>query len=340
MSFVIRVDADARIGSGHFMRMIALAQVLRDHGREVHVATACGNDLCDAYLADERLPVHAMPLGRADDDARALVALSARLRPAWIVLDGARFDEVYQRTLRDAGHRVMSVDDFAIGHFASDVVLNQNYGAEDFTYSTEPYTTRLLGIRHVLLRREFRAVAQPARIARTGSLNVLVTHGGTRQPGLLARTLEAVLTGGGSDVSVKLVAGAFQSLEPDLEELCRRAGARVSVVRHNRRMAEAMQWADAAIAAAGSTMWELLYMRVPFLALPLDAAQEPFVDRMVRGGLCGRVALLRDLSAREFSESTRAFLNDPNLRARILARSAHLIDPQRAWRELSAVLDA
>ena len=338
MTVVIRVDADPVIGSGHFMRMIALAQLLRDHGREVHVVTACRNELCDAYLAEERLPVHTIPPG-ADTaaDAHALRTVAATLDATWVVLDGAKFVETYQRTVREGGHRVMSVDDYALGHFVSDVVLNQNYGTEAFAYSTEPYTTRLLGIHHVLLRREFRAMTPPARDARKRSLNVLVTLGGARKPGLLPHALEAALAGGG-DVSVTLVVGAFQALEADLEAVCRRAGARVSVVRQNRRMAEVMAWADAAIAGAGSTMWELLYMRVPFLAVPLDPAHEPFVDRMAVDGLCARGPATRALSGPELAERASAFLSDAGARAAILARSANLVDPRRAWRTLDAVL--
>lgn len=339
MRVVIRVDADPRIGSGHFMRMIALAQMLRDDGREVHVVTACRNDLCDAYLADEGLPVHAIPASAdAASDVRALVTVAAAVQAAWVVLDGAKFDEGYQRAVREAGPRVVSVDDYAVGHFVSDVVLNQNYGSEGLVYSTAPYTTRLAGIRHVLLRREFRTMTPPERDVRTGAHNVLITLGGAHQPGLLARTLEAVLAVGGDGVSVTLLVGAFQALEPDLEAACRRAGARVSVVRHNRRMAEVMATADVAVAGAGSTMWELLYMRVPFLAVPLDEAHEPFVERLVRDGLCARAPLARDLTAPEFAARAHAFLRDDDLRAGILARSAGLIDPHRAWRELGAVM--
>lgn len=338
MRFLIRVDADPTIGSGHFTRMIALAQILHDASHEVEFATAARNALCDAYLADEVLPAHQVPAA-PNDDRRACVALARASGAEWVVLDGARFDEWYQRGLRSSGHRVLSVDDNAAGHFASDVVLNQNYGAEAFRYSTEPYTTRLLGVRYALLRREFRTTTPPVR-ARGKARNVLVTLGGTRQPGLLARILDAVLEGGGTDVSVKLVAGAFQSLDADVEEIARRAGGRVTVIERSRNMAETMRWADAAVTAAGSTMWELFHMRVPFLVVPLDEIQAAYIERLAADGLCVRTPLARDLGAPAAAARVRAFLGDQDLRGRILERSATLIDPARAWHELRALLVA
>ena len=339
MNVVIRVDADPRIGTGHFMRMIALAQMLRDDGHDVGFVTAGRNAMCDAYLADDALPVHAVPGDAdADTDVTTLIAVARTMGASWVVLDGARFDERYQRAVREAGFRVLSVDDYALGHFVSDVVLNQNYGSERLTYSTAPYTTRLAGIGYVLLRREFRTTPPAARDPRKHPLNVLITLGGSDQRGLVAKTLDAVLTGGGDGVTVTLLIGAFQTLEPDVDAAWTRAGGRIAVVRHNRRMAETMASADVAVAGAGSTMWELLCMRVPFLAVPLDPAHEPFVDRLVADGLCARTPLARDLPAPQFAELAGAFLRDPPRRAGILARTDGLIDPRRAWRELRVLM--
>jgi UDP-2,4-diacetamido-2,4,6-trideoxy-beta-L-altropyranose hydrolase len=339
MNVAIRVDADPRIGTGHFMRMIALAQMLRDDGHDVAFVTAGRNAMCDAYLADDALSVHAVPGGAdADTDLRTLTGVARDLGASWVVLDGARFGERYQRTVREAGFRVLSVDDYAQGHFVSDLVLNQNYGSESLAYSTAPYTTCLAGIRYVLLRRDFRTTPPPARDPRPRVVNVLVTLGGSDQPGLVAKALDAVLSGGGDDVTVTLLIGAFQALDRELDAACARARGRIAVVRHHRRMAETMASADVAVAGAGSTMWELLCMRVPFLAVPLDPAHEPFVDRLVGDGLCARTPLARNLGAPEFAALAGAFLRDTERRADILARTDGLIDPGRAWRELSALM--
>ena len=338
MRFLIRVDADPEIGSGHFMRMIALAEQLQDRSHEVHLATASRNDLCDAYLAENRLQAHPVPASR-DEDAHALLALARALRAAWVVLDGQRFDTAYQRVLRADGCRVMSVDDLALGHFASDVVLNQNYGAENLTYSAEPYTKLLLGLRYVLLRREFRTADAPLRAPGKQPRHVLVSFGGTLRPGLLARTLDALLARERSNLSVTLVVGAFDALDAAVTESCRTAGPRIALIRHSRHMAETMRSAEAAITAAGSTMWELLHMRVPFLALPLNDAQDAYLERLACDAVCARFPFARNPQPEVLAERIHAFLEDQALHAQILTRTVGLIDPRRAERLLSAVFE-
>jgi UDP-2,4-diacetamido-2,4,6-trideoxy-beta-L-altropyranose hydrolase len=343
MTVLIRVDADPQIGSGHFMRMIALAQMLRDDGRDVHVATAARNELCDAYLADEGLPTHAMPGGaEAGADAAALTAAAARVGATWLVLDGAPFTEPYQRAVRVGGRRVMSVDDFGRGHFVSDVVINQNYGAERLAYSTAPYTARLLGSRYVMLRREFRTARRSERPASGGPLRLLVTLGGTSRPALLVRLLDAVLADPARGVHVTVVAGAFQSDDPELARCAQESGGRVTIVRHSRRMAELMRGADAAITAAGSTMWELCHMGVPFLALPLDVSHDAFLTGLAGDGICARLslALTRAGAHAALADAVRAFLDDAALRAALARRAARVVDPVHARRELAALLDA
>jgi UDP-2,4-diacetamido-2,4,6-trideoxy-beta-L-altropyranose hydrolase len=338
MRFLIRVDADPEIGSGHFMRMVALAQLLQDRSHEAHFATASHNDLCDAYLAENHLQAHPVPASRGED-AHALLALARALRAAWVVLDGQRFDTAYQRVLHDGGCRVMSVDDLGLGHFASDVVLNQNYGTENLPYSTEPYTRLLLGLRYVLLRREFRTANAPLRGPGKQRRHVLVSFGGTLRPGLLARTLDALLARKRPNLSVTLVVGAFDTLDAALAESCRTAGPSVTLIRHSRHMAEIMRSADAAITAAGSTMWELLHMRVPFLALPLNDAQDAYLERLARDAVCARFPYARDPQPEVLAERFHAFLEDQALHERILARTVGLIDPRRAERLLSAVFE-
>ena len=43
---------------------------------------------------------------------------------------------------------------------------------------------------------------------------------------------------------------------------------------------------DLAIVSGGSTMWELLHMRVPFLSIPLNKAQQGYLEFLEKENLC------------------------------------------------------
>ena len=74
-----------------------------------------------------------------------------------MVVDGYQFDAAYHKTLRDAGRKLLALDDNGdAGYYWADLVLNQNIHAQaDWYAHRAPDTRLLLGTRYALLRREF-----------------------------------------------------------------------------------------------------------------------------------------------------------------------------------------
>lgn len=328
---LIRVDASPRIGAGHLMRMIALAQLLRDDGRDVHLATATEPDALPAASAE--LTIHRVPpdvrIG-SSDDARDLVALARRLGTEWIVLDGYAFETDYQRIVRGAGAKLMSVDDSAACHFVSDVVLNQNYGAEATRYSTELYTEKYLGPRYLMLRREFRVAAPRARTAEPpGSMLVTLGGGAAAAVEALAGLAPVLSEVGAPAMRFRLVAGMLAAVPDHVAALARSRPGRFEVVGRVESMSAEMDRADVAICSGGTTMWELMRMRLPFMAVSLNAPQEAVLSVLERDGLCvdlGPYHALRATDARRIE----AFLADPGSRAGMVRRGAAVVDPERS----------
>lgn len=336
---LIRVDASPEIGAGHFMRMIALGQLLKDHGHEVNIATAAHPDTLPASSREFRL--HPVPRDSApgpEVDAAALTELARAVRADWVVLDGYSFTTEYERAVRSAGFKVLSVDDLGLRHFVSDVLLNQNYGAEATPCSTEPYTIRLLGTRHLLLRREFR-VAQPRMDRQEPPRTALVTLGGgtaiaTDALSRLAKALEQVDTPG---LSFTVVAGMLGDVPAGVARLARAHPDRFDVLRHVDDMAAAMRAADFAITSGGSSVWELMAMRVPFLGVSLNAAQDAFLAALERDGLCvslGPQDALRSSAA----DTIRAFAADAPLRKRLAGAAATVVDPSRSGEDILKII--
>ncbi|RYD33688.1 MAG: UDP-2,4-diacetamido-2,4,6-trideoxy-beta-L-altropyranose hydrolase, partial [Verrucomicrobiaceae bacterium] len=155
---LIRADAGGRLGIGHVTRMVALAQGILDlGGRPVMVCAACPEAL-EQRIAGEGIAFHR--LGHepgSDGDLAATLGLAGSLGAVWVVADGYHFTEGYQQGVRNAGHRLMCVDDY--GHcpvWQADAILNHNLYAPDRTFVTTVADAKILaGPRFALLRREF-----------------------------------------------------------------------------------------------------------------------------------------------------------------------------------------
>lgn len=276
---VIRADASVQMGTGHLMRMLALAQAYANRGGAVTFVVVEAPAPLLRRLESEGFRVRQIrvPPG-SRDDAAATAAVASEVQALWIAVDGYQFGGEYQAALKELRFRVLFVDDYGhASHYYADLVLNQNIHADEGWYSArEPHTRLLLGLEYVLLRKEFWpwrrwTRPQPARLRR-----VLVTLGGSDPANVTARVLELldrVLGTEGLEVTVVIGAG-----NPHLEALDRfaaRPGTRIRFRRNVLSMSELMAWADLAITSAGSTLWEILFMQLPAIALVIAANQEP-----------------------------------------------------------------
>ena len=156
MRLLFRADGNARIGLGHVMRLLALAEMLRpDFPEQVFLIrepdTALTEQLTAAGLRVQVLPVRPLP-----EEAAHLAAHV--LRPDdLLVLDGYDFRYDYQNTVRGAVHRLVYLDDLHAYPLAADLVLNPAGGLTVADYELRQPGARLLsGPAYAPLRSAFR----------------------------------------------------------------------------------------------------------------------------------------------------------------------------------------
>lgn len=266
---LLRADASSAIGVGHVMRCLALAQAWQDAGGIAEFVSAELPARLVERLCRERIAyTHLHTVAGSEVDATETRALAEENDTAWIVVDGYRFGADYYERVRASGRRVLALDDMVhLDRYPVDLLLNQNLSADPANYAgrVDETTELLLGPRFSLLRREFRAAAMTARPPVHTPRRVLVSFGGGDAENFTGRILKNLIGSGRRDLTVVVLAGAanphFAALRALAESAAFPCEIRVSV----EDVAAVMAWADAAITAAGSTVWELASMRLPSL---------------------------------------------------------------------------
>jgi UDP-2,4-diacetamido-2,4,6-trideoxy-beta-L-altropyranose hydrolase len=291
---IIRADASVAMGTGHIMRMIALAQAWHEEGGEAvflcaEITPALEERVRTEGFNFEKLTV--VPGTKEDFETTCSVIsrLGGKTSPVFIALDGYQFGSDFQRGLKHKGCRLLLVDDYGHADFYhADLVLNQNISAREALYSKRsPDTQLMLGPKFALLRREFVQQKHRARAAPEKAATLLVTLGGADPDNATEKVIHALLRSG---LQVKVVVGGSN---PHLPRLRRAAAAAVSSTKvdllvNTVKMPDLMKWADMAVAAAGSTSWELAFFGVPTLFLILadnQAANARELERQ-RLGIC------------------------------------------------------
>jgi len=328
----IRADGGVLDGAGHITRMIALAQSWRKSGGDTHFLCAEITPNLKSRILNEKISLEKVQSASGSlDDLRKTYRVISRLglRNTTVVLDGYRFGAEYQRCLKDAGCRILLMDDFGHSEFYyADWVLNQNHLAQEGAYTRRaPYTRLLLGTKYALLRREFEKFINTDRKFPKIATKVLVTLGGVDSNNLTGLVIEAlrgcslnlkVVIGGGSAHLEKIRAAIKKIKAPD---------SRPDLVVDTSRMPELMKWADLAVAAGGSTAWELCFMGVPSLYLISAQNQQPVAVNLDKDGLgvcLPRLVDRTDLTA--LAQQVLRLSNDQKMRKKMSKKCRALVD--------------
>lgn len=341
---LVRVDAGRDVGTGHAMRCLALAQAWIDSRGTVRFLMAETLAAVEARLQAEGVEVTraSVPPGSAAD-AQATAELASTRKPGWVVLDGYRFGAGFQERLAKEGCRVLAIDDY--GHarrYPADLVLNQNLSARSEAYADRAEHTRLLlGPRYILLQRNFRKQTPRADRGKTPARHILVTVGGIDPGNGTLRILEALGNVPREGFEVRAVVGAGNPNGSGLDAAAKTSKGRIRLERDPPDMAALMAWADVAIAAAGTTAWELAYMGVPALLFSTADNQRPVAASLAAAGAARDLGGLEDLQVDRVAAAVQSLLESPADLGRMSARAREVVDGQgvsRVVTELKASL--
>ncbi|MBN2582397.1 MAG: UDP-2,4-diacetamido-2,4,6-trideoxy-beta-L-altropyranose hydrolase [Planctomycetes bacterium] len=326
---VIRADASSSMGVGHLVRSLALAQAWTDAGRQAVMATAGDPRRWDALVAGqgiEMLGTEREP-GSAED-AKETIDLARSRGAAWVAVDGYHFGHDYQRAVRDAGLRLLAIDDY--GHadrYEADIVLNQNvYADESYYTDREPTTRLLLGTRYALLRRPFAAYRDWRREIPAVARRVLVTLGGGAADRVMTTVIEALAQADIEGLEAKVVVGASAERLAKLGPAAERSGGKVRLVQAADEMPQLMAEADVAVSAGGSTSWELAYMGLPTVAVVLSDNQRPVVRRLARDGVVEDLGSPSGLTGRSIAATLVSLMRSLERRREMSCRGRRLVD--------------
>jgi len=142
-----RADASASIGYGHFVRTLALADMLRVNFNCTFFTTSPS-----FYQIGEMEKVCAFKVLQEENMFEDF--LSYLNGAEIVVLDNYFFTTDYQKQIKSKGCKLVCVDDIHNKHYVADAVINHVL-TEESLFSRESYTRLCLGMNYALLRKPF-----------------------------------------------------------------------------------------------------------------------------------------------------------------------------------------
>lgn len=337
---LVRADADDRMGSGHVMRCLALAQTWQEVGGQVTFLSAIAPGATRERLASENVGVvdlSAEPGG--GEDAVETIVLAGRLNASWVVTDGYHIGADHQRAVKDAGLSLLCVDDYGhAGCYCCDLVVNQNvYATESFYLRHESHTRLLLGLRYALLRREFRAWGQRRRETPQTARRILVTLGGGDPENVTLKVIHAIQQAGLAALEAVVIAGGTSRRDEQLRAAVADSRAPIRLERSVTNMPELMAWADMAVSGGGGTCSEMAYMGLPNLVLILAENQRINAETFAAKGAAVCLGEGGEVSPARLAHELAQLADSPARRRAMSRKGQELVDANGGKRVVGAM---
>lgn len=304
MRCVFRVDASTRMGIGHLIRCLTLADALRERGVQTEFICRKHPGHLISLLEEKNQPVIVLPQPVSDDSlldasyaewlgvtqeedaAQTINAINAGI-PEWLVVDHYGLDVKWEQRVRPHVGKLMVIDDLANRHHDCDVLLDQNYsqgGGGRYRRLVPDSCVLLTGPQYALIRPEYRYFRKNLRVHEGKVKRVLVFFGGSDPFNMTGLILDVLSQSEFLHIDVDVVIGANnRHREFIYGQAQKRTHTTISGLRPH--LAELMVQADLAIGAGGTTTWERMCLGLPALVISIAENQLQGSEALAKAGL-------------------------------------------------------
>ena len=327
---LFRLDAGSRIGAGHAVRCLALADTLSREGWRCAFAVNEGFGAALPFATTPDVEI----VEATDASTWSAAALSSRWPAGFeiVIVDHYELDAEFERAIAGWAKRIVVVDDLLDREHTCDVLLCT---APPMGTSSDQIGAGicLFGPDYALLRDQF-ARARDLKLLdandKSTPLRVHIAFGGTFQGDLVQRIVEGLaLVGPPLDL---VIVGEAPKATGEIA-----THVKITSIASTADMASEMARADFGIGACGGSAWERAALGLPSLALILvdnqihvaQALEDAQAARVVREGA--------SVSAEQICEAVRPLVEDADQRDAMAGRAGLLCDGLGIQRAVLAI---
>lgn len=327
MKVLFRCDSSLLIGTGHVMRCLTLASLLREEGHEVLFVTRRLEGNIIVSIEEKQFKVIPLPAPESPyfslsqyDNWRAVPLeqeigeMHEILRAEevdWIVVDHYGLPKEWEIQMKKTGPCLMVIDDIFRDH-ACDAFLDQNFHPDHeakLLFKPPEYT--YLGPRYALLSEQFRAISPKNKLQHHVG-RILAFFGGTDPTRETLRFLK-IFSGMRYSIPLTVVVGRTNPHIPALQEYIKKMSGSELIIQ-TKEMAALMDSADLFVGAGGSITWEKAYLGLPSLTIAIADNQVEFSRNLHEKGVHLFLGLAQEVSNALYEQSLRKIIEDDDLR--------------------------
>jgi UDP-2,4-diacetamido-2,4,6-trideoxy-beta-L-altropyranose hydrolase len=330
MQVFFRVDANRRIGTGHFVRCRLLARELRRWGASATFLTSTTHCSLLRELEMEGFAVKTLAAQESMDPNAILDKIGDwKAQGALLVIDSdtsSFYATESQQCIRRSGLRLMMITFRHDCHFVADIVHNQNLLALEHDYAIEPHTTLLLGPRYAILADAFQHLGKEGKDASRQVERLLVSFGGADRTNQTKRVIAALAAMKAAPPHIIVIVGPLYAYTDELGSLLSESQLSAEVHINTSEMPKLMAQSDLAIASGGLTIWELACAGTPNLVISTSEPERQTGLLLNERALCCYLGHHDQISQSQITHAVAALMGDQERRRRMSHAGKRLVD--------------
>jgi len=260
MKVIFRLDSSSEIGLGHLMRCLVLAEQYEQDNVVFAMQGLPGN-------ANHKVKEHGYQfIILGDNTTQTLINTINDSIIDLLIFDHYDIDEQFEKTVKDkTGVKILSLDDTYQPHHC-DILLNHNIYAKDEQYKdlVPSFCELRCGEKYTLIRDEFKKIKPKSRQINKDNPTAFVSMGGADTTNISVEVLSVLI--GFNHITVNLTTTSSNSNINALLEFSQRY-SQVHIHIDHQNIAKLMDDSDFAVITPSVTVYEVMSLKLPFIAI-------------------------------------------------------------------------
>ena len=325
MNVVFRVDSSTVIGSGHVMRCIRIAELLKK--RDVMCNFICKNFVgnLSAIIKEKDFNVIMLPSENPEKehkidwevDSNFTSEILKKMNVDTIIVDHYSLDKKWENKQRQFCKKIMVIDDLDNREHSADILLDQNL----FPNMQKRYQNNLnfnckkfIGLEYAFLDPDFKKERENIKKKEQNTISkIFIYFGNTGDSNILERVLNIFINNSFKDIElIVLFSGDFNELNR-IKKLIKNISF-IKLLDRQPNLAKIISSADLSIGAGGATTWERVYLGIPSAVITVSESQKICSQYLSNIGLIRLIGHHNDITNKELTNFIKKFILEKDLR--------------------------
>lgn len=328
---LIRVDASKKIGAGHVIRCLDIADFFKSKNINAMFLSRSGQ--IEQQIINRGFEIKILHENSTIVEELSFIkSLIIEKKMKLILLDINNYTtfkdfnayKLYLESLRKLSLFLISLEEFKDYPYPSDIVIIPYFGTENIKLQNKSDCKYLLGPKYFVLREEFLKV-KPVLI-RKEIEGILVTMGGSDSEGITLKVLKAIISTE-LGISLKIIIGGFaQIADAAIKNLLSFYQGSYSIIREVNNMAKLMSESDIAVINSGLTKYETSAVGLPSIVVSNNEYHSKLMNDFAKYGTVCHLGPVNKVNKHQITEAITCLAKDYKKRLQMSEAGKLLVD--------------